>query len=94
MNRTLELPEPVYEDLVAAARAGGTTPADWIARRLTESRSPQPHPVSEEERRAALKRLLSHCVSLEYPTGSDNEQIDADLAREYGDDHSGTPPPG
>jgi hypothetical protein len=88
MNRTLELPEPVYEGLVEAARAVGTTPADWIARRLSESRSPRPQLVSEEERRTALAGLLSHCVSLGYPTGSDNEQIDSDLAREYGDDHS------
>ncbi len=92
MNRTLELPEPVYEGLVEAARAVGTTPADWIARRLTESRPRRPQTISEEERRAALERLLSHCVSLGYPTGADNEQIDADLAREYGDDHSGSTP--
>jgi len=88
MNRTLELPEPVYEGLVEAARAVGTTPADWIASRLAESQPPRPQPLSEDDRRAALQGLLSHCVSLGYPTGSDNEQIDADLAREYGDDHS------
>ena len=34
MNRTLELPEPVYEALVEAARASGLTPIDWIASKL------------------------------------------------------------
>ncbi len=87
MSRTLELPEPVYEDLVEATRATGTTPSDWIARRLTESRPRQPQGVSGVERRAALARVLSHCVSRGHPTGSDNEQIDADLAREYADTH-------
>ncbi|HQU91476.1 MAG TPA: hypothetical protein PLK77_04225 [Pyrinomonadaceae bacterium] len=32
-------------------------------------------------------RELFGSVSLGHPTGADNESIDADLAREYGNDH-------
>jgi hypothetical protein len=31
MSRTIELPDPVYAALEQAARANGTTPAEWIA---------------------------------------------------------------
>ncbi len=167
MSRTIELPEPVYDGLVAAARAGGITPADWIAAKLprptpspprvmtdeerraareqlrqdiaslgrstgtgvgqnaappravtdeerraareqlwqhvvslgsptgTDARqttSPGRQDLTDEERRSALSRLLSHAGSIDMgrPTGTDNEQIDADLAREYGDSHEGS----
>lgn len=86
MSRMLELPEPIYEGLVEAARAGGTTPADWIAGKLPRAKPPQ----AEAERRAALDRLFSHTVDLGRPLGTDNEGIDADLAREYLDPHEGS----
>ena len=43
-------------------------------------------PKQSYRRRA---RFESHfgTVGLGYPTGADNEAIDADLAREYADDH-------
>ena len=88
MSRTLELPESVYESLVEAARSSGTTPADWIARRL-----PVPRPaVTEAARAAAMERIRRSIVSLGYPTGTDNEQIDADLIRAYGDSHEPADP--
>ena len=34
MNRSLELPEAVYRDLVQAAEASGKTPVGWIQERL------------------------------------------------------------
>ena len=37
---------------------------------------------------AADARLLEHAVDLYPPSGLDNDQIDADLAREYGSSHS------
>jgi predicted DNA-binding antitoxin AbrB/MazE fold protein len=36
--------------------------------------------------RGGLRELFGS-VDLGYPTGADNESIDADLAREYGDPH-------
>ena len=49
--------------------------------------TPRRHVLTEEERAAAVDRLLSHAVELGYPLDLDNERIDADLAREYGDSH-------
>ncbi|MBI1766463.1 MAG: hypothetical protein HYR56_34075 [Acidobacteria bacterium] len=45
-------------------------------------------PLSEEQRQAALAGLMQHAgaVSSGNPRAGDNEQIDADLAREYGKD--------
>ncbi len=82
MSRTLELPESVYEALVEEARASGLAPADWIASKLSRG-SEDAGPSTE------LERLLRHAGSIDLgrPTGTDNEGIDADLAREYSDSH-------
>lgn len=40
-----------------------------------------------ETKSAGGIREMFGSVSLGHPTGSDNEQIDADLAREYGSPH-------
>ena len=86
MPRTLELPEQVYDALIEAARSGGVAPSEWIASRLPRPERP---PASEADREAAIARLrhFAGTVSLGHPTGTDNEQIDADLAREYADTH-------
>ena len=43
---------------------------------------------------AAADAALDEClVSVGHPLGADNDQIDADLAREYGDDHADCYPP-
>lgn len=45
--------------------------------------------LSEQEQKAARERLQQHfgAVNLGYPTGTDNESIDTDLAREYDSTH-------
>lgn len=80
----LELPEVVYDALLKAAAAEGVAPPDWIAERLPRLA----RVVTQEEREAANARLFRNTVSLGYPTGTDNESIDADLARAYLDDHA------
>ena len=92
MSRTLELPDPVYDALVRAAKASGETPVDWIAARLPRAgngngRWESAMPTDEEIAKANAV-LREHIVDLGRPAGCDNEQIDADLAREYGDDHA------
>jgi len=44
---------------------------------------------TEAEKLSARKRFESHFGEIDfgYPTGADNESIDADLAREYADNH-------
>ncbi len=84
MSQSLELPDKVYHALLKAARAKGQTPVGWIEEKLPK----EPAPVTPEEREAANARLRELTVSLGYATGIDNEQIDADLAAEYGNDHA------
>jgi hypothetical protein len=50
--------------------------------------SPARQALSESQRKAALDELLRHAgaVSSGNPGSADNEQIDEDLAREYGKD--------
>jgi hypothetical protein len=83
----LELPEPIYDALVEAAKASGVAPADWIATRLPNEFIGG----SPDHNGAALERLLRHAGSIDmgYPTGTENEVIDEDLAREYGLTHEG-----
>jgi hypothetical protein len=39
MSKQLELPDGVYDALVDVAEASGTTPAEWIARRVESAES-------------------------------------------------------
>ncbi len=84
MSRMVELPEPVYTALLAAARDSGVAPADWIAARLASPSLVTPPPASLATARAELFR---HVVSTGTPTGTDNDAIDADLALQYADRH-------
>jgi hypothetical protein len=84
---TLELAEEVYRPLARTAAASGQSLEEWALDRLRR------YAMSPEERAAALARLLQHAgaVDLGRPTGAANEDIDADLAREYGDSHEDAP---
>ena len=82
MIRSLELPEGIYEAVIAASRSQGVEPAEWVASHLPQP--PRRH-GSEAERKAARERMAARTFSLGRSSGTDNERIDADLAREYGD---------
>jgi hypothetical protein len=89
MNKSLELPEAVYRDLVRAAEGGGKTPAGWIQERLPKNGTLGNGLDASEDQLAATDAALGDClVSLGHALGADNERIDAQLAREYGDDHA------
>lgn len=85
MSRTLKLefPDEVYESIEKAARQTGQTPEEWATARL---RSAAPTEKEWDEAKEQLSRHIG-AVDLGYPTGADNESIDRDLAREYGDSH-------
>ena len=53
---------------------------------LDEITAPASSTLDEAERKDALAKLLQHAgaVRSDNPRSADNEQIDADLAREYG----------
>ncbi len=83
----LHLSDDVLAALRREAEAAGTTPEGLASRalehrfRLYEEASP-----SKTEADDPFERCFGN-VDLGYPTGSDNESIDADLAREYADNH-------
>ena len=84
---TLELPDDVFGPLVKVAEKAGQPLERWVLVRL---RAYVPRvTLSEQERVEAMARLMRHAgaVNLGYPTGADNESIDADLAREYSSTH-------
>lgn len=87
MTMTLDLaPESVSRLREEAERRGMQAP-DY-ARILIERGLGGPGVVTEAEREASNARLRAAVVWLDAPTGVDNESIDADLAREYADDHA------
>jgi hypothetical protein len=73
----LELSEELYRPLLQKAASSNQTPEEWMMtnlRRLLGLRD------------EALRRHFGS-VDLGHPTGTDNENIDADLARAYSDTH-------
>lgn len=89
MGTMLPLSEPVYKALMAEIKEKGTTPDAWVTQHLS-SRRREP---TAEEIAAADAELFRWTVSCDHGTGSDNASIDADLAREYGNDHAPGPQP-
>jgi len=77
----LELPEDVYEHLQKVASSNGQSLEDWAKRRLSLGQ------LLEQEANKGKVRHHFGTVDLGYPTGADNEKIDADLAREYANTH-------
>ena len=90
---TVDVPDELYQALEQTAANGGRTveavALEWLGRHGAE---PRPT-LTEEESRAAWDRLLRHAGAFESgdPHSADNERIDADLAREYADNHEDEP---
>ena len=97
MSQTLilELSDAVYTIIQRQTEAAGTSPAHWLAKTLERQYSPSGTEQSAGARRiaaeqqAARERFEWHfgAVDRADAIGADNEQIDADLAREYTDTH-------
>jgi predicted transcriptional regulator len=85
---TFEVPDELYEAFEqVAARHGRTTEAvalEWMAQRAAT----QPPQLTDEQRREAREKLLRYAGAVRSGNArsADNEQIDEDLAREYGAD--------
>jgi hypothetical protein len=93
---TVSFPELTWRLLSQRAAATGM-PAEEIVQNVVqqhlghEPRNVAPKPgLGEDEARASWLRLERHfgAVSISDPTGLDNDALDADLAKEYGDTHS------
>ena len=82
MTQQLELPDIIYKGLMQVAKRSGTTPADWIAAHLPGAVYGKP---SLGDVAAANARLRAAIVDYGAPLGLNNEELDADLSRAYGD---------
>ncbi|MEA5514949.1 hypothetical protein [Nodularia sp. UHCC 0506] len=80
---TLELSDEVYTALHQQAIAVGLSVAELVATSLNRQYSLSVSPKSDAEE--ARQRLLGFAgvISMGYATGTDNESIDADLAKTY-----------
>jgi hypothetical protein len=65
-----------------------------IRARMPEQNSAFHPALTSEQIKAANALLRKTIVRLPHATGDDNDSIDADLAREYGEDHAGLYRPG
>lgn len=83
----VELSEKTYAALQQKAEKEGLSPANLVASSLERQfgRRNGRLPLNEAEARARFERHFG-CVDLGRATGTDNESIDNDLAREYGAD--------
>jgi len=97
MSQTLilELSDEVYTTIQRQAESAGTSPAHWLATTLEQQYGPRHawqdarQPRTTAEQHAARVRFEQHFGEVDLPNaiGADNEQIDTDLAREYGNTH-------
>lgn len=87
---TLELSDDIYAVLQQQADAVGLSVAELIVTSLNRQHclltANKIQPETQPE--AALQQLLNYAgaISLGYATGTDNESIDADLAKTYAND--------
>lgn len=84
---TLHLSDDASAALRREAEAVGTTPEDLALRVLEGRFTPAPEPTSPSPSDDDPFARLFGSVSGPVPGGTDNEAIDADLAREYANDH-------
>lgn len=85
-NITITLPDEVYQPLIAAAERQGRTPEELVAEHLAGLVASRPPAAPGENDKADITRFFG-AASLGHATGTDNDRIDADLAREYGATH-------
>lgn len=74
---SVRLPDELRRPLVEVAARSGKTPEEWVVAVLRQ----------QLNRRDEKLRIHFGAVNLGAPTGADNDQIDADLAAGYQDNH-------
>lgn len=86
---TIELADEVYQTLEQMSAKQGR-PIEDLVLEWRAACGPKPRPkLTDEQRRAARERLLRYSGAVDSgdPHSSDNERIDRDLEREYGNNH-------
>jgi predicted transcriptional regulator len=84
---SFELSDEVYAALQQKAEDAGVSLAEFVATSIEQQYASiiRENSQPETEKEAVRQRFQSHVgnINLGYPTGADNESIDADLARAY-----------
>lgn len=85
---TLELPDEVFSNFQKQAESKGETPEKFVLKIVLKNFPETNGSLSDQEKQDALKDLMrfSGAVNSGNPRSADNQQIDADLAIEYGKD--------
>ncbi len=85
---TLEIPDEVFSSFQKLAASKGETAEKFVLEIVLKNFPKANGSLSEQEKSDALKDLMrfSGAVNSGNPRSADNEQIDADLAAEYGKD--------
>ncbi len=83
---TLEIPDEVFSSFQKQAESKGETVEKFVLEIVLKTYSKTNGDLSEKEKDQALKKLMKFAgaVNSRNPRSADNEQIDADLADEYG----------
>ena len=86
----LEISDEIYTNLERQSSAMGVSLTDWVMTLLSRQNSivGSNINISPDLQAEARSKFKSHAgaVSLGYATDTDNDQIDADLAKAYTDD--------
>ena len=85
---TLEIPDEVFSGFQKIAQSNGKTAENFVLEIVLKNFPKTNGSLSEQEKSDALKKLMkfSGAVSSENLRSADNEQINTDLAAEYGKD--------
>jgi hypothetical protein len=78
----IEISDATFQGIVAKARQIGLSPEGWTISVLEREVAIETNGTTRRE--PGLIRKYFGIVDLGAPTGSENESIDADLAKEYG----------
>ncbi len=85
---TLELNDDMYAVLNQQAEGAGVSLSEWIAISLEQRCGLSKAQQTETEKELARQRFRRHAgaINLGYSTGVNNEGIDADLIKAYGEE--------
>jgi len=83
---TLEIPDEVFNSFQKQAESKGETAEKFVLEIVLKTYSKTKGNLSEQEKDQALEELMKFAgaVNSGNPRSANNEQIDADLADEYG----------
>jgi len=83
---TVQISDQTYAAIQTEATTSGVS-VSQIATAALERQFRNDAILTEEQKRVASERFERHFGEIAVGSGSDNEGIDADLAREYASDH-------